>query len=60
MSTRGRCRSTSVRTNDWMDTHVFEEGVKVQCFCLTLIGELDYGMSHYTYKCRLDQVTKSV
>ena len=27
------------RTNDWMDTHDFPEGVKVQCFCLTLVGE---------------------
>ena len=28
-----------LRTNDWMDTHAFPEGVKVQRFCLTLIGE---------------------
>ena len=28
-----------LRTNDWMDTHVFPEGVKVQQFCLTLVGE---------------------
>ena len=28
-----------LRTNDWMDTHAFPEGVKVQCFCLTLVGE---------------------
>ena len=26
-------------TNDWMDTHTFQEGVKVQHFCLTLISE---------------------
>ena len=25
--------------NDWMDTHQFQESVKVQCFCLTLVGE---------------------
>ena len=25
--------------NDWMDTHAFQEGVKVQCLCLTLVGE---------------------
>ena len=25
--------------NDWMDTHRFQEGVKVQRFCLTLVGE---------------------
>ena len=28
-----------VRTNDWMDTHAFPEGVKVQRFFLTLVGE---------------------
>ena len=28
-----------LRTNDWMDTHAFPEGVKVQQFCLTLVGE---------------------
>ena len=28
-----------LRTNDWMDTHAFPEGVKVQRFCLTLVGE---------------------
>ena len=22
-----------LRTNDWMETHAFPEGVKVQCFC---------------------------
>ena len=27
------------RMNDWMDTHQFQEGVKVQRFCLTLVGE---------------------
>ena len=27
------------RTNDWMDTHDFSEYVKVQRFCLTLVGE---------------------
>ena len=26
-------------TNDWMTTHHFIEGVKVQRFCLTLLGE---------------------
>ena len=26
-------------TNDWMDTYAFPEGVKGQCFCLTLVGE---------------------
>ena len=28
-----------LRTYDWMDTHIFPEGVKVQHFCLTLVGE---------------------
>ena len=28
-----------LRTNDWMTMHDFPEGVKVQRFCLTLVGE---------------------
>ena len=28
-----------LRTNDWMDTHGFQDNVKVQRFCLTLTGE---------------------
>ena len=28
-----------LRTNDLMDIHVFQEGVKDQRFCLTLVGE---------------------
>ena len=28
-----------LRTNDRMNTHQFQEGVKVQRFCLTLVGE---------------------
>ena len=28
-----------LRTNDWMNTHHFRENVKIQRFCLTLIGE---------------------
>ena len=28
-----------LRTNNWMGTHPFQEGVKVQRFCLTLVGE---------------------
>ena len=28
-----------LRTNDWMDAHAFQEGVKVQRFCLILVGE---------------------
>ena len=26
------------RTNDWMDTYAFPEGIKVHRFCLTLVG----------------------
>ena len=29
-----------LRMNNWMDTHAFSEGVKVQHFCLTLVGEI--------------------
>ena len=28
-----------LRTNDWMDTHAFSQGVKVQHFCLNLVEE---------------------
>ena len=28
-----------LRMNNWMDTHQFQKGVKVQRFCLTLVGE---------------------
>ena len=28
-----------LRTNDWMDMYAFPEGVKLQIFCLTLVGE---------------------
>ena len=28
-----------LRTNDWMDTHAFPEGAKVQYFCLILVGK---------------------
>ena len=28
-----------LRTNDWMDTNAFPDGVRVQQFCLTLVGE---------------------
>ena len=28
-----------LRTNDWLNTHDFPDGVKVQRFCLTLMGE---------------------
>ena len=28
-----------LRTIDWMDTHQLQEGVQVQRFCLTLVGE---------------------
>ena len=28
-----------LHTNDWMNAHYFVEGIKVQRFCLTLLGE---------------------
>ena len=28
-----------LRMNDWMDTHNFQDQVKIQRFCLTLVGE---------------------
>ena len=28
-----------LRTNDWMETHNFPDGAKIQRFCLTLTGE---------------------
>ena len=28
-----------LRTNNWMNTHQFQEGIKFQRFCLTLVGE---------------------
>ena len=28
-----------LRMNDWMDIHTFQDQVKVQRFCLTLVGE---------------------
>ena len=28
-----------LRSNDWMNTHHFNDDVKVQRFCLTLLGE---------------------
>ena len=28
-----------LRMNDWMDTHGFQDHIKVQRFCLTLTGE---------------------
>ena len=28
------------RTNDWMDTHRFQDHIKIQRFCLTLTGEV--------------------
>ena len=35
-----------LRMNNWMDTHDFQDQVKVQRFCLTLVGKLGYGMNH--------------
>ena len=32
-------------TDDWMTAHHFVEGIKVQRFCLTLLGEARYGIN---------------
>ena len=32
-------RACLLRMNDWMDIHQFQECVKVQRFCLTVVGE---------------------
>ena len=47
-----------LRTNNWMDTHTFPEGVKVQRFCLTLAGEVDYGMSYLGLSLKIGMVYK--
>ena len=31
-----------LRTYYWMDTHAFQESIKVQHFCLSLVGELEW------------------
>ena len=31
-----------LRTNDWMDTHAFQEDFKVQRFCLRSVGEATF------------------
>ena len=28
-----------LQSNDWMEAHHFDEGIRVQRFCLTLLGE---------------------
>ena len=35
----GDAEAHLLRTNDWMDTQNFQDQVKVQKFCLTLVGE---------------------
>ena len=40
-------------TNDWMDTDKFQEGVKVQRFCLTLVGEARLWYESLRHKHRL-------
>ena len=50
-----------IRMSDWMDTHQFQEGVKVQRFCLTLVGEARlWYESPKTYKYSLARFTKSI
>ena len=51
-----------LRPNDWMDTHVFSEGIKVQRFCLTVLGEarlwheslMPIALGEMVYKISLD------
>ena len=50
-----------LRTNVWMNTHQFQEHIKVQRFCLTLVEEARLWYETFkTYKCRLARFTKSV
>ena len=35
----GDAEAHLLRTDDWINTHHFQEGTKVQIFCLTLVGE---------------------
>ena len=50
-----------LRMNDWMDTHQFQEGVKVQHFLSNISrGNTIMVQIITTYKCRLDHVTKSI
>ena len=50
-----------LRTNNWMDTHDFQDQVKIQRFCLTLVGEARlWYESLKTNKCRLVRFTKYV
>ena len=47
--------------NDWMNVHHFIEGVKVQIFCLTLLGEAMIMVTVIrTNKCRLARVTQFI
>ena len=34
-----------LHSNDWMNAHCFDEDIKVQRLCLTLLGEQDYGIT---------------
>ena len=38
-----------LRTNDWMDTHRFQEDDKIPRSCLMLTGEADYGTSPHDW-----------
>ena len=50
-----------LRANDWMNAHHFVEGIIVQRFHLTLLGEARLFLSVFrTYKCRLARFTKFV
>ena len=47
--------------NDWLDTHAYPEGVQVQWFCLTLVGEARlWYESLRPHKHRLVRPTESI
>ena len=49
-----------LRANNWMDTYQFQEGVKVQRFCLTLAGEARLWYESLRHiKCRLARPTEN-
>ena len=50
-----------LRTDDWMDTHRFQDNNNVKRFCLTLTGEArPWYESFKTNKCRLDRIRELI
>ena len=50
-----------LHSNDWMNAHHFVDGLKVQRFCLTLLGEARlWFQSLESYKCRLARIAKFI